>query len=380
MADIFLSYSREDQTRAEQIAKALTTAGYEVFWDVEIPPGKSWADILEEKLAVCKAAIVLWSRISTASKWVREEARLAHDRGKLIPVQIDDSPPPFGFGEIQAADLKHWRGDTSDPHWRALLNAVSAAVARPPTTAMPLARANPLAAVPTSSLSALFAPAMRGYVFAGVGVIALIAAIAFRFMPGPTPKTDTNTSESGSGSSATTSVAPPTGSSTSSSGSPTSGSSTSSTAPASDTTPPAGTSDTADALLSAGVTRQEVADYLASLGYGTKIVTDSNGNSIVKTAVDGVTFNVYFYNCTGERCGEIQFSAGWQMAKGLAPEAVNTWNSQKRLARVYTSKENDAIFIEMDLNLLDTTSNGQIDEYLRLWKILLGDFRKQFSL
>lgn len=100
MADIFLSYSREDHTRAAEIAKALNAAGYEVFWDVEIPPGKSWADILEEKLAVCKAAVVLWSRVSTASKWVREEARLAHDRGKLIPVQIDELPPPFGFGEI----------------------------------------------------------------------------------------------------------------------------------------------------------------------------------------------------------------------------------------------------------------------------------------
>jgi len=118
VADIFLSYSREDHARAAEIAGALTAAGYEVFWDVEIPPGKSWADILEEKLAACKAAIVLWSQVSTASKWVREEARLAHDRGKLLPVLIDDAAPPFGFGEIQAADLKHWHGEANDPHWR----------------------------------------------------------------------------------------------------------------------------------------------------------------------------------------------------------------------------------------------------------------------
>jgi hypothetical protein len=360
VADIFLSYSREDHGRAEQIAKALTAAGYEVFWDVEIPPGKSWADILEEKLGACKAAIVLWSRISTASKWVREEARLAHDRGKLIPVQIDDSAPPFGFGEIQAANLKHWRGDTSDPHWRALLNAVSAAVARPPVQTGPTGRANPLAALPKPSISALFAPSSRGYVLAAVGVVALIAAIAFRFMPNtPVPPSALST-EVSSGAPATTS------------------SGTTSTAPA--TLPPVSSTAPDGEARSAGPTRNEVADYLTSLGYKAKAMADANGNAIVQTSIEGTTVNVYFYNCQGERCGEIQFSAGWQMPKAPTPEAVNAWNSQKRLARAYTSQANDALFLEMDLNLQDTTSNKQIDEYLRLWSVLLGSFKKQFAL
>jgi len=128
LADIFLSYAREDHARAEQIATALTAAGYDVFWDVNIPPGKTWADILEQKLAAAKAAIVLWSKNSTTSKWVREEARLARDQGKLLPVLIDESPPPFGFGEIQSADLKNWQGDADDDHWLALLGALASAV------------------------------------------------------------------------------------------------------------------------------------------------------------------------------------------------------------------------------------------------------------
>ena len=80
MADVFLSYAREDRAKAEQIAQALGAGGYDVFWDVEIPPGTSWADFLAEKLASSKAAIVLWSVTSTASQWVREEARLASSR------------------------------------------------------------------------------------------------------------------------------------------------------------------------------------------------------------------------------------------------------------------------------------------------------------
>lgn len=111
-----------------------------------------------------------------------------------------------------------------------------------------------------------------------------------------------------------------------------------------------------------------------------KLSTNSSNNEIVKTAVDGVTFNVYFYNCKLERCGEIQFSAGWTMHTAPAVATLNAWNKQKRLARAYTSQDGKGLFIEMDLNLLGTASNEQIAQYLKFWKILLGDFKKHFSL
>jgi hypothetical protein len=133
MADVFLSYAREDRAKAEQIATALTNAGYNVFWDIEIPPGVSWADFLAEKLSQSKAALVLWSKTSTASQWVREEARLARDKGKLIPVMVEDCAPPFGFGEIQAANLASWNGEADNPHWKLLLEGIQRAVGAAPT-------------------------------------------------------------------------------------------------------------------------------------------------------------------------------------------------------------------------------------------------------
>ncbi|MBP6690322.1 MAG: toll/interleukin-1 receptor domain-containing protein, partial [Hyphomonadaceae bacterium] len=81
MADVFLSYGREDTARAEQVAKGLEAAGLDVFWDNEIPPGTTWADYIESKLTQCKALIVLWSEHSTKSQWVREEARMGRDKG-----------------------------------------------------------------------------------------------------------------------------------------------------------------------------------------------------------------------------------------------------------------------------------------------------------
>ncbi len=131
MADVFISYAREDRPRAEQIARGLAAMGLECFWDTEIPPGQTWADYIEGKLGACKAVIVLWSAHSTGSQWVREEARMGRDRGKLIPAMLDDSPAPFGFGEVQAANLANWRGEANNTDWVRFANAVDVAVRGP---------------------------------------------------------------------------------------------------------------------------------------------------------------------------------------------------------------------------------------------------------
>lgn len=138
MADVFLSYAREDKERAEQIAQAMEAAGLDVFWDNEIPPGTTWADFIEQKLTQARALIVLWSEESTRSQWVREEARLGRDKGVLIPVMIDKCQAPFGFGEVQAADLSDWAGNTDDPRWRRFIEAArNRAAAAPQPAPMP---------------------------------------------------------------------------------------------------------------------------------------------------------------------------------------------------------------------------------------------------
>jgi uncharacterized membrane protein YhaH (DUF805 family) len=124
MTDVFISYAREDAAHAERIASGLETMGLSVFWDNEIPPGQTWADYIETKLNQCAAAIVLWSANSTKSQWVREEARMG--RGKLIPARLDRSEAPFGFGDVQAADLSTWGGDANHPEWRRFADAVFA--------------------------------------------------------------------------------------------------------------------------------------------------------------------------------------------------------------------------------------------------------------
>lgn len=185
MAEVFLSYAREDAARAEQVANALAAAGVDVFWDNEIPPGTTWADFIEAKLTQCKALIVLWSEHSTKSQWVREEARLGRDKGVLIPAMIDKSLAPFGFGEVQAANLSDWTGDPQHPAWRRFVDAVRAAMSREPRPQAAMStppRAAPPTAPPPTSPQRKGVPTLA---WIGGGVAALIALLAIigSFLP-----------------------------------------------------------------------------------------------------------------------------------------------------------------------------------------------------
>ena len=59
MADIFLSYAREDFDSAQAIASALKRAGHSVWWDSHIRGGAQYAPEIEAALA---AVIARWSR------------------------------------------------------------------------------------------------------------------------------------------------------------------------------------------------------------------------------------------------------------------------------------------------------------------------------
>jgi len=109
MADIFISYAREDETRVKQLVSALEGQGWSVFWDRRIPAGETWRTYIGTALEEARCMLVAWSQYSIGSEWVAEEADEAKKRGILIPLLLDAIQPPRGFREIQAADLTKWR-------------------------------------------------------------------------------------------------------------------------------------------------------------------------------------------------------------------------------------------------------------------------------
>ena len=123
MADIFISYAREDSATAERLAHALEEHGWSVFWDRRIPAGRNFDTFILEQIRAAACMVVLWSRAPCESEWVFEEAKEGRQRGILVPARIDNVDPPFGFSRIQCADLIAWRS-TKSGDLTALINAV----------------------------------------------------------------------------------------------------------------------------------------------------------------------------------------------------------------------------------------------------------------
>ena len=125
MAEIFVSYASENRERARALAQVLGARGWSVWWDREIPLGKSFDDVIEKALGEAKCVIVLWSAVSIASEWVRNEASEAKRRGILIPVFIEPVDAPLAFRLLNGADLRAWHADANDAEFDRLVERVT---------------------------------------------------------------------------------------------------------------------------------------------------------------------------------------------------------------------------------------------------------------
>jgi len=126
MSKVFVSYKAEDRRRIEPLVRALQADGYSVWWDQHIGTGDEWRQTIERELDSAKCVLVVWSKRSVGpdGNFVRDEASRAQKRRVYVPVLIDAVNPPLGFGESQAASLRGWKGDRSDPNYQAVLSGV----------------------------------------------------------------------------------------------------------------------------------------------------------------------------------------------------------------------------------------------------------------
>jgi len=126
MADVFLSYAREDRSLARKLAAALESVGLSVWWDRDIPAGAAFDSAIERELDAAGCVVVLWSAVSTTSEWVKNEASAAVERGVLLPVLIEQVKLPLEFRRRQAVDLSRWDGNVSHEGLKQLCDGISA--------------------------------------------------------------------------------------------------------------------------------------------------------------------------------------------------------------------------------------------------------------
>ena len=107
VTDIFLSYNREDQARAKLFTEAFEAQGLDVWWDTALTRGEAYDQVTEKALKTAKAVVILWSRKSVESRWVRAEATLADSNKTLVPCMIEACERPIMFELTQTTELSY---------------------------------------------------------------------------------------------------------------------------------------------------------------------------------------------------------------------------------------------------------------------------------
>jgi hypothetical protein len=104
MADIFISYHRDDSTRLSNLIDALKALGISVCDQastmcVAKKLGENLADRIGTEIEHSKLFVVVWSQKSIESNWIAEQVKFADALNKsLVPVSIDRARPPLSYG------------------------------------------------------------------------------------------------------------------------------------------------------------------------------------------------------------------------------------------------------------------------------------------
>ena len=172
MASLFLSYSREDASQVGPLAAALEGDGHKVWWDQHISGGQEFADIIERALESADVVIACWTEISVHSGWVRDEAGVGRDKGRLVPVSLDGCQPPLGFRQYHTINLLRWNGEAQS----AALDPLKAAIAEMTSGVSP-----PKAAFPTRGFGSRARFKRRQWAVGSAAALLLVVGGAFLY-------------------------------------------------------------------------------------------------------------------------------------------------------------------------------------------------------
>jgi len=112
----------------------------------------------------------------------------------------------------------------------------------------------------------------------------------------------------------------------------------------------------------------------AARGYGSAtLTTQSNGDPQISGKMNGISYQVYFRNCTDNKnCEDLNFYLGFLDIKPTL-EVINDWNFNKRFSRAYLDSDQDAC-VEMDLDLAVGVTAEYLDSTFGLWDLIVAQY------
>ncbi|WP_300701287.1 toll/interleukin-1 receptor domain-containing protein [Bacteroides sp.] len=106
--DVFISYSHENSEASLAICHALEQNKIKCWIAPRnIPSGSEYGDVIDDAIINCKIFVIIFSKQSSASNWVKGELNVAFTEQKhIIPYRIDETPLKGGSRLI--LNQYHW--------------------------------------------------------------------------------------------------------------------------------------------------------------------------------------------------------------------------------------------------------------------------------
>jgi len=125
------------------------------------------------------------------------------------------------------------------------------------------------------------------------------------------------------------------------------------------------------------MTVKEVQAWLLDSGYKAE-VKKNDGDDFIKSASDGVDFEVHFYDCKKDRCASVQMIAGFDVDKPMTAEQANAWNSEKRFVDCFLDDEGDPWF-SYDISLSPGGTRAALDDDFSVWLSFMPDMKQHIG-
>lgn len=126
MADVFISYKRQDRPRIAVIAELLSDLGLSAWFDASLVCGDTWQGVIAREVGQASAMLVCWTPEAVRSLQVMREVLEGVKRKIYAPVRLQACVLPAELNAKHMPDLTDWDFSLDNPEWLSLLARLEA--------------------------------------------------------------------------------------------------------------------------------------------------------------------------------------------------------------------------------------------------------------
>ena len=122
---------------------------------------------------------------------------------------------------------------------------------------------------------------------------------------------------------------------------------------------------------------RRVADVVQAAGYRASLTTDSAGDPMIQSALDGTDFVIQFFGCTDNRdCKYLVFRVGF--LGGATLEQMNAWNVDQLAGTAYLDSDGDP-GLDYFVSLEGGVSRENLLDVIDWWRVAMTRFKQHIQ-